>query len=180
MKRIQILNYFAVLLFLLSCSGSSDEMQSENQSALSKKSKTLSKSTSEELPIVYAVVFPYENCVNGSRYKYYATATDVVPYDRHVYSIAKRGDATIILPVRIIPANQNVSPAIGIFVNDQTKVGDISIQAQHVFKNNIATDVSSEFDRPFLDFNINNCVSEDYSSNCNSDVNNNSIPDCLE
>jgi len=182
MKKNQILHCLTLLLFLFSCSRSSEELQSEDEILSFEKNSIAHKSVSE-LPIVYAVVYPDGSCVNGARYKYYATATDVVPYDRHVYSIAKRGDATIILPLRIIPANQNVSAAIGVFGNDKVKLGDISLQAQHVFKNNISTDVSNEFDRPFVDFHVNNCVTIYVSppaNPCQVDSNDNGVPDCFE
>jgi len=183
MRKIQILNFFAILFFLLSCSGNTDELQSENETLLSKKPAVAGKSSLVDLPVVYAVIYSDYTCTNGKSYKYYATATDIVPYDRHVYSIAKRGDATIILPLRIIPANENVSSAIGVFLNEKVKIGDISIQAQQVFKNTIDTDVSNEFDRPFIDVNVDNCVTTTVSppaNPCNTDTNGNGVPDCFE
>lgn len=183
MRKIRILNFFAILLFLLSCSRNTEELQSENETLLSKKTAVAGKSSLVDLPVVYAVIYSDYTCTNGKSYKYYATATDVVPYDRHVYSIAKRGDATIILPLRIIPANENVSTSIGVFLNETVKVGDVSVQAQQVFNNTISTDVSSEFDRPFIDMYVDNCIRTTISppgNPCNTDSNDNGIPDCFE
>lgn len=173
---------FCSTLFLMQNCSDYDEVLSENE-MFSEANELTSKLTLQELPIVYGVIFSESSCTNGYRYNYYATSTDIVDYDRYVYSIAKRGDATIILPVRTIPANQNVSAATGVFINQTAKIGNISIQAQQIFRNNISNDVSNQYERPFLDIFVDNCVSKNISPGpnpCNLDSNDNGTPDCFE
>ena len=185
MKKLTIFNYLTILslLFLINCTRTNDELQSENAiHSLSTPPKMSGKASSgTDLPMVYAVIFSDNTCTGGLSYKYYATSTDVVPYDRHIYSIAKRGDATIILPLRIIPANQNVSAAVGVFLNENVKIKDISVQAQHVFSN--GNDISGNFERPFINIYVDNCLTSTVSppaNPCQVDANDNGTPDCFE
>lgn len=184
MRKTKILNYVTILLliFLTNCEGHSDELQLENENSLSKSLKVNNKSAfAKDASVIYGVIFTDEHCIGGRKYKYYATSTDVVPYDRHVYSIAKRGDATIILPLRIIPANQNISEAIRVFGNENVKLENISLQAQQVFSNGV--DISANFERPFIDMYIDNCTRPQIyppDNPCDIDANDNGTPDCFE
>ncbi|MDF2834102.1 hypothetical protein [Chryseobacterium indoltheticum] len=183
MKKNQILKFFVILLFLFNCRGNVDDLQPENVSSMDLVNENgfLNKSSLEEKPIINAVIYTTSSCITGMRYSYYVTSTDVVPYTRQVYSIAKRGDTTIILPPRIIPANSNVSTSVGVFGNEGVKLKDVSIQAQHVFSNGV--DVSNDFERPFTDKYIDNCIRyapSPPSNPCQVDSNDNGTPDCFE
>ncbi|MEG1592453.1 hypothetical protein [Chryseobacterium sp.] len=180
MRKITI---FILSIFFISCSRNVDDLQSDNISSIDlvNEKSFLNKSSLEEKPVINAVVYTTSSCITGYLYSYYVTSTDVVPYARQVYSIAKRGDITIILPPRVIPANSNISTSVGVFGNDGVKLKDVFIQTQHVFSNGI--DVSNDFERPFIDKYIDNCIRyapSPPSNPCQVDANGDGTPDCFE
>ena len=165
MKKLCITTICMVLLIIVSCSRDEQvPLEESNLIELQKKRESNNVSSKMSCSILAAVV-EGDWCQNtsgsmGRLYTTYASSgTNQVAYDRQVeIYIVDSSQNTVETKLVVIPAFDNVSNSVGIFVNEEgeSPIGDVTVKVANVM--NLSTG-QFDYSCSFTDttYNIQNC-----------------------